>query len=149
MVDGCEECVGVVGRDFVFGDLVVSVGVMVVIFSAMVVFVGVTVIVIIERDGGWDNGRGEVLVSRCLVGGGVVVRDFRSGDMVFFIGLMLVFVRMEFFFGAERGGGRGVRRGGIYYVVVIILIVDVMVMEGWTSIVERNGFAEMIVMIFI
>ena len=53
-----------VGRDSVFGDLVVSVRLMVVIFRVMVVLVGVTVTASTERSDGWDNGRAEVLVSR-------------------------------------------------------------------------------------
>ena len=113
------------------------------------VFVGVTVIVIIERGRGYDNEHGKVLVGRCLGDGGVVVWDFRFGDMMFSVGLMVVFVGVKFFFGVERGGGRGVRCGDIYFIVVIISIVYVMGMEGWTSIEERNGFVEMIVMIFI
>ena len=43
-------------------------------------------------------------------------------------------------FDAERGGGRGIGGGDIYCVVVIVLIVYVTLIEGWTSVVEGNGF---------
>ena len=123
------------GRDSVFGDLVISVGV-------MVGYVGVIYFIFgTERGGTQGVRRDEVLVGRCLEGGGVVVRDFRFGHLVFFIGLMVVileamvgFVRVMVgcvgvieIFGAKRGGERGVRRCGIYYVFVIIEIVYVVV----------------------
>ena len=69
---------------------------------------------------------------------GVMV-DF-VGLMVGFAGVMVGFVGVIEIFGANRGGGQGVGCGEIYCIVVIIGIVYVMVIEGQTLVVERNGF---------
>ena len=114
-----------VGWDSIFGVLVNSVRV-------KVGFDGVSSIVVgIKRSGGRDVGRGVWIVGSCFEGGGLIGRVFVSGDLVNFVGVMVGFVGLVyFFFGAERGGGRDVGRGDIYYVVMVIPIVYVMVVEG-------------------
>jgi len=105
------------------------------------IFVGMASIVVgVKRGGGRGVGWGVWLVGRCLEGGDLIGLDVFSGGLVFFAGVMVGFVGGIGISGAKRGGGRGVGHGNIYCVVAIIGIVYVMVIEGWTSVVEGNGF---------
>ena len=64
---------GVIGDDFIFGGLVIFVGVMVGFIRVSGIFVGV------ERGGGRGVGRGVLLVRICLEGGGIIGWDFVVG----------------------------------------------------------------------